>query len=241
MKTVQKNLTSVCDKFSAALRGFPGIIFLIQLLINSVINVAGDNSDLNRTVSCVVNRHLSKVFHFGIPNPLWADECNKTNRWRWISAPGRDMCSYSIKWPNASWGVRRNWRLWNVEEYFTPLLLFARAGKQGPTLHPNLNYSEICSVLHESTLKQRLSCAISFFHILTSHSFFIIFIFGVQLFSCQKQGALLERALIQPSSKEKWHTLPKAPFNCFGYDFWYVSLMDFHQPLVSLPDIILGG
>lgn len=33
----------------------------------------------------------------------------------WIRAPGRDRCSYRIKWPNASWGVRRDWRVRNVE------------------------------------------------------------------------------------------------------------------------------
>lgn len=75
-----KNLTSVCEKFLAALCSFTGIIFSIQLLINSVINAAGDYSDLNSTVSRVINRHVSKVFHcariwrwsMGIRSLLWS-------------------------------------------------------------------------------------------------------------------------------------------------------------------------
>lgn len=120
----------MCNKFLAALCGFTGIFFFsIQLLINIVINAAGDNTDGNSTVSHATSQRCSIVpeseddpgewDHCYDPKSTlgrWVhyDEARLKQSW-WISVPGQDRCSYWIKWPNASWGVRQDWRVKNVE------------------------------------------------------------------------------------------------------------------------------
>lgn len=120
----------------------------------------------------------------------------------WISAPGR--CSYWIKWPNASGGVRRGWMVRNVGKDFTPLLLLAQVGKRGPTFQPDLNYSEISS---DCGLRD---CAISFVQLLwQSTATLSSLLLGCgPFFLAKKDGALPAVAPLQHSSEEKWRALP---------------------------------
>lgn len=132
------------------------------------------------------------------------DDAARLKQSWWISAPGRDWCSYWIKWPNASGGVRRCWMVRNVGKYFTPLLLLARVRKRGPTFQPDLNYSEICS---DCRLRD---CAISFVQLLwQSTATLSSLLLGCgPFFLAKTDGALPAVAPLQHSSEEKWHALP---------------------------------
>lgn len=107
------------------------------------------------------------------------DEARLKQSW-WISAPGRDRCSYWIKWTNASWGVRQDWRVRNVEN--ASLRCCCSLMQERGAFQPHLNYSEICSncALPDATLKHNGFPALSpSSKFMTNHSFFIIF---MQLF-----------------------------------------------------------